>query len=402
MARKLTARCQSLLAAVLIFSFFLAPIAALAETAAVPIATATAVDQTDAADRVLSTGTSASITVSADTTTALAYEANATTREMQVGTTQEPRLATVDENSGALGYTYSFTLPPGRGAIQPSLSLSYSSANRSSNIGFGYGWSLSLPTITRVPTHGTDRLYGSNDFASSIDGTLVPQGGTEYVARSESGEKHSYTYDGASWVMVDGAGTRYYFGSTAQARQDDPVNPARVYQWRVEQVRDTNDNVVRFEYAKDSGQLYPSRIVYVGQGGSDGIYGVTFSRELYLATATQHDTDFPVATKYRITGVTVSVEGVPVRSYALEYKAGDAGYRSMLASITETGHSGGADLTLPPTMFTYQQRGPVRWDEVTSGKYRLPAPTYVYHSTQPPEIALNSHDSSVMRSAKCI
>ena len=77
-----------------------------------------------------------------------------------------------DQYSGAFNYEYPFTVPPGRNNLQPTLVLSYSSANTDAGNVFGYGWGLSIPKIERLSKHGSDDLYSRHDFSSSLSGEL--------------------------------------------------------------------------------------------------------------------------------------------------------------------------------------------------------------------------------------
>src|SRR5262245_46560987 len=64
-------------------------------------------------------------------------------------------------------------LPPGRGALQPSLALSYSTGNP--NGAFGLGWSLSLPQVRRKTSECIPRYRDDTDvFVLSRAEDLVP------------------------------------------------------------------------------------------------------------------------------------------------------------------------------------------------------------------------------------
>jgi hypothetical protein len=40
----------------------------------------------------------------------------------------------------------------------------------------------------------------------------------------------------------------------------------------LQEIRDTNNNYVRHVYAKDNGQIYPCKIYYTDNGGTDGVF----------------------------------------------------------------------------------------------------------------------------------
>src|SRR5471030_2984994 len=60
--------------------------------------------------------------------------------------------ASVVPATGAMSYSVRFELPAGRGDVQPSLALSYTSGGRTGEAGLG--WSLNLPTIERSSLSG--------------------------------------------------------------------------------------------------------------------------------------------------------------------------------------------------------------------------------------------------------
>jgi len=47
----------------------------------------------------------------------------------------------------------------------------------------------------------------------------------------------------------------------------------------LEEVRDLNDNYIKYEYYKNDGQIYPSKVKYTGYNTTDGIFEVEFLRE---------------------------------------------------------------------------------------------------------------------------
>lgn len=311
------------------------------------------------------------------------YVAGAT-KEVQIDNKQIKRLTSVDENNGSLLYNYTFDLPTGRNGLAPTLNLTYNSSNKANDSIVGYGWSFDLPYITRVNKTGSDKLYSTNNFTSSLDGELVQIATTTYRAMSDNGDFHYYTFSNNQWVLYDKEGMKYSFGKTTSSRQDDPDNPARVYKWQIDDIRDPNNNYIKFEYFKDKAQIYPARIVYTGNGSTDGIYTITFTLENYEKTPTMYNADFAIRNRYRIKGVEVAANGTWIRKYDLAYTPGDNGSRSLLSQITETGNNGTQQLTKAPTIFNYQKRGPIAWELTTNGAYNLPEATYHYDSTRPP------------------
>ncbi len=189
----------------------------------------------------------------------------------------------------------------------------------------------------------------------------------DFGAKVESGNALHFRYEGESWTVKDKVGTVYTFGTAANARQDS-ASGDKTYKWMLSETRDANDNYVKYEYFKDGGQIYPSKITYTGHGTTDGDFEVAFTRESRTDTATSTNAGFNVLSNHRISEIQVK-EGITwVRKYELDYTTGDNGSRSLLSSITETGKdSEGTQVSLPATEFTYAKAsGQEGWAEDTN------------------------------------
>lgn len=186
----------------------------------------------------------------------------------------------VDNSTGALTQRVPIAIPPGRNGMQPEVALEYNSQRTEDGI-VGYGWSLTIPYIERMNKFGSQRLYsGSGNFSSSIHGELATTSSatstpTQYMARVDTGHATTYSYDSGTdtWTAYDKNGTRYRYGASSQSRQ----SATSTYKWMLEEIRDTNDNFVRYVYSKDFNQIYPSQILYTGSGVTDGIMEVSFA-----------------------------------------------------------------------------------------------------------------------------
>ncbi|HRH22459.1 MAG TPA: SpvB/TcaC N-terminal domain-containing protein [Candidatus Paceibacterota bacterium] len=265
----------------------------------------------------------------------------------------------VDLNQGAYTDSISFKVPPGRKGLTPDLALTYNSQDLSESP-YGYGWKLSIPSITRMNQIGTDRLYIDNYFTSSLGGELVPSdnnGG--YRHRFEDGNFITYRLQNNVWTVFDKSGTRYSFGTTTASRQSATTSPDNVYRWMLEEVRDTNDNFIKFEYTKDGNQIYPSKITYTGNGTTDGPFEVDFTYETRPDVYTSYETGFWVNTTKRLTEVKASINDEWRRKYTLGYLSGSNGSRSLLISAIETGRdSDGNTAALPAVTFGYSTSTP--------------------------------------------
>ena len=295
----------------------------------------------------------------------------------------EKNLPMIDQTTGALNNSYPITLPPGKDRLTPDLSLSYNSQQLDNSSVTGYGWSFTIPYITRVNKHGTDKLYTQTypDFVSSESGELVQTSQTNpsnldegtYVPKSETGNFISYTYAGGVWSATDKTGTTYTYGSSAASRQDDATNSAHIFKWMLNEVRNTNNNYISYSYFKDQGQIYPDAISYTGHGSTAGIFSVSFGRSPVTNAYTSYSDGFQVTTADVTSSVSISVSGSIVRSYALTFATSPTlATRQLLSSIQESSTAGGVMATLPATSYTYQTTTAKGFTYSSSSAYSSP------------------------------
>jgi len=300
---------------------------------------------------------------------------------------QSLRFLENDEFTGAFLYQYEFKLPPGRNGLTPELELLYNSSAKNNDSYIGYGWELNIPYIQRANLRGTERLYSTEDYVSSLEGELTKISTTTYRAKIDNGATLSYTYNSNGyWTVYDKEGTRYRFGQTASARQDDATTTTRIYKWMLEEVRDTNDNFIKYEYFKDAGQIYPSKITYTGHGSTAGIFEVIFNRQAYEMSPAMYFADFSVESNYKVTSIEIRENGSWVRKYEFAHGGGAASGRSVLASITESGRDlvAGTTASKSPTTFTYKTANPtIEWTQTTGGAWELPLQFYDRESQDP-------------------
>ncbi len=287
-----------------------------------------------------------------------------------------------DPISGSLNYLYQISLPPGRGKLTPELNLIYSSQpSNNSNI-LGYGWSTSIPSIQRINRTGADDMYSQDYFYSSFDGELASTSVTTYGALSENGNffKYSYSATTSSWTVTDKSGTTYKFGTSTASRQDNPSDSTKIYQWMLSEIRDTNNNYIQFTYYKNSGQIYPDRVIYTGNDTTDGIFEADFIRESRSDIITSYQSGFGIKSNYRISRIDVKVNGTWVKKYAISYTSGDNQQRSLINTITLQGQDDLSNtITLPATTFSYQRS--IYGFTATSTNWYSPLVLVDYNST---------------------
>jgi len=278
------------------------------------------------------------------------------------------------DRSGAFEHTIPVVIPPGRNGLQPDLQLVYSSREDELNNLFGYGWSINVPYIQRINKKGVEDLYTTDYFFSSLDGelatTTTATSTKTFAPRIENGSFLSYSLTNNVWTVYDKKGTRYSFGTTTSSRMDNVASTTQVYRWYLEEVRDTNDNYIKYEYFKDNGQVYPATTTYTGSGATDGIFKVEFVRSLRTDTATSTAAGFSVKSKYIVNEIDVKTNNVITRKYVLSTTTADNSARLLVSGITETGYTEtGTPTPMPTTTISYQT--PTKsWTQ--NGSYTVP------------------------------
>ncbi len=264
----------------------------------------------------------------------------------------------VQNFTGAMLYSYDIQIPKGRRNIEPNISISYNSQQISdlTNI-VGYGWEFDIPYIERVNKIGTDSLYVNNYFSSSLSGELKEVYTGLYSPKVENGDFNKYEYDGVFWIVKDKMGTVYKYGELSNGRLDDSLGQ-KTNKWMLTEIRDQYDNFVRYEYFKNEGQIYPYKIYYTGNGATDGIFEIEFTRESRLDMLSFYNYAFLVKNNYRINGIKIKKENILLKEYILSYIVGDNSKRSLLYSISEVGYKNNQTTTKPSTIFNYQTTTP--------------------------------------------
>lgn len=180
----------------------------------------------------------------------------------------------VSTSNGSLNYSYPIVVPTGRNGLTPDIALTYNSSNKSQSSIVGTGWSFNIPYIQRTNKTGTNNLYTTDSFTSSLDGELIDQGNGIYTPRTENGSFLRYEYSNDTWTVTDKQGTEYQFGTTTQARQDNLADTTQIFSWMLETITDTNSNTISYSYFKDQGEIYPDTISY----NQSGLFNIVFNR----------------------------------------------------------------------------------------------------------------------------
>jgi len=274
--------------------------------------------------------------------------------------------------NGSYQYSVEIISPPGTNGMQPKLSLQYNSGGGNGML--GVGWTLQgLPNITRIDNgsginfNGTDTYVGPGGKLVDISGSrTLFHTVTEDLSKFEPayGDCGIQSNEPCSWIMTDTSGTRYFFGSSSNSRQ---VGANGIFiAWLIDKVMDSNGNFYTVEYDQDSGEVYPTKIIYTQNEGS----GIGYYRSIEFAYDTNRTDHFPnysyntnIETKWRIAditvktdifnifGLTVPLTGSQVRRYHLSYSNGIISGKSRLSSIQEFGTDDVS--SLPAQNFTW-------------------------------------------------
>ncbi|MFA6252861.1 MAG: LamG-like jellyroll fold domain-containing protein [Patescibacteria group bacterium] len=273
----------------------------------------------------------------------------------------------VDEFTGAFNYNYPIQIPAGRNGLQPNISLQYNQRRTDHGSFVGFGWELILPSISRENRTGVNNIYDEHYFVldgSQLTPVSVDTNGYGIYGKLIESDFSKIEFDSSNkWVVTDKLGTQYTYGANSTARQDDPNNSSRIYKWLLEEVRDTNDNFIRYEYYKDSGQIYPKKINYTGHGETDGIFTVNFepfATGVPIAnnvSPVSYQTGFAVQSKYLLDNIDVKIDGNLASSYVLDFSLNTKGNRYLLKNIVPKYYQGGQEDIKDKVDFNYSEQG---------------------------------------------
>jgi hypothetical protein len=254
--------------------------------------------------------------------------------------------------TGSFSHAIPITVAPGRKGIQPSLALSYRSSGSNSWVGLGF--SLNPGYITRstrlgVPTYNDtqDTFYFITDAGTT---ELVHLVDNLYQAKIESGFTKFFKETDDSWRVLGKDGGVLILGRSSQAKEGSGLG---TFSWYVTKAVDTNGNYLEYDYTKDQGKAYLSRIDYTGNEiGVNPTNSVEFFLEPREDIASSYITSSKIATAKRLKEIQVKVNSDLVWKYVLSYDYSPDTNRSLLKSVTQSGSDG---KSLPVQSLSYQK-----------------------------------------------
>jgi RHS repeat-associated protein len=231
----------------------------------------------------------------------------------------------VNPVTGSASFSIPIFVTPSRHDFYPKLSLSYDSG--AGNGPFGFGWSLSIPSITRKTEKGLPKyrdseesdvfiLSGAEDLVPVLDASGKPLNIPDRTIQ-ENGVSKTYTIkryrpriEGLfarieKWVNKNTGDTYWrsisrdnittHYGKTTQARITDPADSTckRVFQWLIEESRDSKGNVISYVY-KPEDQAQIDRSLLSEKNRVNGNQGFTnqYLKRIKYGNKTPNESDF--------------------------------------------------------------------------------------------------------------
>jgi RHS repeat-associated protein len=208
---------------------------------------------------------------------------------------------------GVFGYALPLEAALDRGGRKLDLALAYD-VRRHANGVLGVGWDLPQLRIERRTDLGV-RYDASDRFATSDGIHLERVSTSEYRAQTERDFRRIRFID-PYWEITETDGTRLVFGDSAESRLADPVHPEHVAAWFLTSRTDTNGNLTRYRYRRDTtvkrpegyqaAQVYLDQIEYVVMPSGEHLCAVRLDYDHARPDAwTSYRTGFPVRTNWR-------------------------------------------------------------------------------------------------------
>lgn len=278
--------------------------------------------------------------------------------------------------SGGASYTIPISTPQGIRAIDPNVSLNYSSST--SNGIAGWGWNIGgLSTISRIPStlHHDDNLDGvdfDNSDRFALDGQrLLLKSGTYGANTSHyETEKHSNVKIIAYGTSSYGAqyGPRYFnviYPDGSRAWYGNARNSEGRLEWAIWKKQDAQNNYIEYYYNIDNGLRSVDKIKFGSRLGVNPPIEIKF----YYKNRQRPEVNYIGGIEFKRTKVldrlTVVGNGSLFREYRLTHHVNEAGYETM-SNIQEFNRSGHA---LKPIQFTYDDM--TTENSWTNGSYNV-------------------------------
>ena len=263
-------------------------------------------------------------------------------------------------SSGDAAFSFTLDVPAGRKGMQPQVSVGYSSAGGSGIMGKGfdvnYGSTISIDTRKKLPDYDESDAYLKDGVKLKANGSTNKEYRLLRRSVREKIERHNAFSKDDWWEITDTHGTVYRYGyykayetttNNAYAGKKDENGKDKIYTWYLSEVEDVDGNTILYEYEKDMGYVYPSRITYTGNvndpAHKEGKYIVKFN---YIkSTDEKHREDVRIDARSRFVTecrwLLGSIESGHVnrttRKYSFEYNEGLAKEKYLTAFSVSNG-----------------------------------------------------------------
>jgi len=254
-------------------------------------------------------------------------------------------------NMGDANFSFELGVPVGRNNLQPQISINYSSGGGNGIMGKGfdvsYGSNITTDTRLGLPNYDTKDTYLLDgillkEISRKSDNSIIiyeleKETSFNRIIRYNAGQENDY------WEVIDKTGTKRLYGqnNTACVGSEN-----KIFTWNITKIEDIRSNNVIFEYIKDSGYVYPSRIYYTGIDEAKGNYNIQFhydndgfeTRKDIRVDARSKEI---VSCKKLLTTITTHYKDeLAIRSYNFNYTEGLANEK-MLLSIEVSNNADG-------------------------------------------------------------
>ena len=274
---------------------------------------------------------------------------------------------------GTASTSFSLDLPEGRKGLTPELSIDYDQSL--GHTWLGNDWDLSSPAIVVDTRWGVPRYNKNTESETYLykGEQLTPMAHWESEPRTsekvfqprviqgfEKIVRHGNHPSNYWWEVTMTNGIQYFYGGTPnQGLIQEAVlssGSGNIASWSLVEVRDPDDNFIRYEYRKvfdqvHSGQsktgvsIYLKKVVYTGYGNDAGAYSVQFLDNFDLGEDRRKDADinarygFLEVNARLLRKVKVYFFEELIRSYDIQYLSG-AFSKTLVSDIIEFDRDG--------------------------------------------------------------
>jgi RHS repeat-associated protein len=239
-------------------------------------------------------------------------------------------------HTGTAHYSIPISVPPGRGAMSPSLSLAYASEGPDGL--FGVGWSLAgLSMVHRCPRdRAHDLATDGLDWTTSSPWCLDGQRREDVLDESNIID---WTTVGIEHHLRTRDGMKLVYGGVGGVWQGVPLGIP--FGYALVRIEDRAGNTIVFTYSQSAeGQLRPQEIRYTGHASLAATRKVVFFYEARSRTVPQFIDGRRFSRDGRVSRLEMRVGSTKVAEYRFSYTDSPFGGRSLLSRVEHCDRGG--------------------------------------------------------------